>query len=91
MAHPAAAFPKGFSYTDGATSISPKVGEYFTSILCIEDCTVTVIGTGIYVNNGTTPAASLPELPLKAGMIIYGRFSYVDITSAEGKLIAYYP
>lgn len=88
MAHPSAAFPKSFTVVDTGT-VTPQVGGYFTSILCVEAGTIaTLIGSGMYVNDATTEG-NVTALALTAGMIIYGRFTSIAVT--DGKYIAYHP
>jgi len=90
MAHPSAAFPKGFTRITGTSAVTPKVGDYFTSILCISDGTIaTLAGGGMYLDNGTSESATLSDIALTAGMIIYGRFT--SVTATDGEFIAYYP
>lgn len=89
MAHPSAAFPKGFTYVTGTTAVTPQVGDYFTSILCVEAGTIaTLVGSGMYTNTSSTEG-NVTDLALTAGMIVYGRFT--SITATDGKYIAYYP
>lgn len=89
MANPAAAFPKGFTYVTGTSAVTPQVGEYFTSILCVEAGTIaTLVGSGMYTDTGSTEG-NVSALPMSAGMIVYGRFT--SITATDGKYIAYYP
>jgi hypothetical protein len=88
MAHPSAAFPKSFTVVNTGT-VTPQVGGYFTSILCVEAGTIaTLIGSGMYVNGATTES-NVANLALTAGMIIYGRFTSIQVE--DGKYIAYYP
>ena len=88
MSHPSSAFPKGFHrITTG--SVTPQVGQYFTSILCLQDGEITVYGSGMYINNVGESENSL--LTLKAGMIVYGRFTQLFVASGSGgEFLAYY-
>jgi len=89
MAHPSSAFPKGFTHIKDTSTVTPKVGDYFTSILCVADGTIaTLVGSGMYTNNGTTEG-DVTGLAMTAGMIIYGRFT--SITATDGAYIAYHP
>lgn len=91
MAHPSASFPKGFTYITDASAVTPQVGDYFTSILCIADGTITTLaGGGMYLDDGTSEESTLSVIALTAGMIIYGRFTSVT-ADGTGKFIAYYP
>lgn len=91
MAHPSAAFPKGFTYITGTTAVTPQVtqvGDYFTSILCVEAGTIgTLEGSGMYADTSET-AGDVTALAMSAGMIIYGRFT--SVTATDGKYIAYH-
>lgn len=88
MAHPSAAFPKGFTYITGTSAVTPQVGDYFTSILCVEAGTIaTLAGSGMYTNASET-AGDVTTLAMSAGMIIYGRFT--SVTATEGSYIAYH-
>ena len=90
MAHPSAAFPKGFTYITGTSAVTPKVGDYFTSILCISNGTIaTLAGGGMYEDAGESESATLSGIAMTAGMIIYGRFT--SVTATDGEFIAYYP
>ena len=89
MAHPSAAFPKGFTHITDTSAVTPKVGDYFTSILCVADGTIgTLVGSGMYTDNGTTEG-NVTDLAMTAGMIVYGRFT--SITATDGAYIAYHP
>jgi len=89
MAHPSASFPKGFTHITGTAAVTPQVGDYFTSILCIEAGTIgTLVGSGMYKDTNTSEE-NVTSLPLTAGMIVYGRFT--SITATDGSYIAYHP
>lgn len=85
MAHPSASFPKGFHVIQGATAVSPSSGDFFTSVLCIVDGTVTVTGGGLYLEGNATTSH---DITMTAGMIIYGKFDTVA-SDGTGKFIAY--
>lgn len=87
MAHPSAAFPKSFSYV--TVSASPQNGSYFTSVLCTVAGTVTLNGgTGSDAFYEDNVLADSVDIPMTAGMIIYGRFTTVT-SDGTGEFVAY--
>jgi hypothetical protein len=89
MSHPSSAFPKGFHFASTGY-IDPQVGQYFTSVLCLTDGEVWVFGGGMYANNVSTER-EYTVLDLKAGMIVYGRFTRLYVPSeSTGEFLAYY-
>lgn len=59
-------------------------GETFNAIQAVSD---SVISSGLVQLNGFEGDSSITSLELKSGMVIYGRF--VNIQVSSGKIIAY--
>lgn len=62
------------------TNGDPTIPEEFISIMCLADATG-IIATNLNGDN-------LSGLSLKAGMVIYGKFTNIQV--ATGRIVAYY-
>ena len=95
MAYPGGTLPSTFYYISDSTEASAPTSKKFTAFTCTEAGTVTFkasdSGASLYEVSGSSyvsVAANGVDIPLEAGMTIYGTFSSIT-SDGTAKGVAY--
>lgn len=92
MAYPGAQLPSSFFYLDAATEATAPSNKKFVAFTCVEAGTFTFkapeSSASLFDINGAAVGASGVDIPLEAGMTVYGTFSSIT-PDAFGKGLAY--
>ena len=92
MAYPGSTLPSSFYYIDDGTEATAPSNKKFVAFTCTEAGTVTFKASNnsasLFDVNGASVGATGVDIPLEAGMTIYGTFSSIT-SDGVAKGVAY--